>query len=116
MTFLLDTVGFLGHRARVIICGREISASVIRRLGEQGRGLSRRALSRELCQWLDWKGPSGAFQTTNARIALKRLERSGLLALPPARRFGRRAKNPRSKPGAAFTPLGLSLAHVGAVE
>jgi hypothetical protein len=113
---LLDTVGFLGHRARVIICGREISAGVIRRLGEQGRGLSRRALSRELCQWLDWKGPSGAFQTTNARIALKRLERSGLLALPPARRFGSGSKSRRSKPGAELTPICCSLAQMGPVE
>jgi len=58
----------------------------------------------------------GAFQTTNARIALKRLERSGLLKLPPAQRFGGRAKSRRSKPGMELPSLGGNLAQIGPVE
>ena len=104
------------HRGGVIICGREFSPELIARLGEQGHGRSRRDLSRQLCRWLDWKGPSGAFQTTNARIALKRLERLGLLKLPPAQRFGSRAKSRRSKPGMELPPIGGNLAQIGPVE
>ena len=65
----------------MIICGRQFSPELIARLEEAGGKLSRRALSGEICRWLDWKGPSGNWQTTNARIAIKRLERSGLLKL-----------------------------------
>lgn len=100
----------------MIICGRELSAEVIARLGEQGRDLSRRTLSHRLCQWLEWKGPSGAFQTTNARIALKRLESAGLLKLPPAHRFGSRAKSRRPEPGMELPPIRGSLAQIGPVE
>jgi len=100
----------------VIICGREFSPELIARLGEQGCDLSRRTLSGQLCQWLDWKGPSGVFQTTSARIALKRLERWGLLKLPPAHRFGSRSKSRRTKPGVELPPIGGSLAQIGPVE
>jgi hypothetical protein len=68
----------------VIICGRRFSPELIARLNASPRDLSRRALSLQLCEWLDWKGPSGTFQTTMARIAMKRLEVSGHLKLAPA--------------------------------
>lgn len=70
------------HFGEVIICGREFSPELIARLSQQARGLSRRALSCQLCQWLNWRGPSGRLQTLNARIALKRLQNSGLIDLP----------------------------------
>ena len=100
----------------MIVCGRDLSAEVIARLGKQGRDLSRRALSRQLCQWLDWKGPSGTFQTTNARIALKRLEGLGLLKLPAAQGFGRRSKRRRFQPVVELPPIEGSLAQIGPVE
>jgi len=102
----------------VIICGREFSPEVIGRIHKQGRGLSRRALSRQVCEWLDWKGPSGRWQTTNARIALKRLQRLGLVELPePSPMF-------TAQPKAAVQPEALlelppisgTLAQIGPVE
>lgn len=39
--------------------------------------------SREVCRRLDSKGLSGSWQTTNARVALRRLERAGQVRLPP---------------------------------
>jgi hypothetical protein len=66
----------------VIICGRAFSPELIERLNQSDAALSRRALSLQLCQWLDWKGPSGQWQTTSARIAIQRLEKSGLVQLP----------------------------------
>ena len=102
----------------MIICGREFSPEVIGRIHKQGRGLSRRALSRQVCEWLDWKGPSGRWQTTNARIALKRLQRLGLVELPePSPMF-------TAQPKAAVQPEALlelppisgTLAQIGPVE
>jgi len=102
----------------VIICGREFTPELIARLGEQGLGRSRCDLSRQLCQWLDWKGPSGAYQTTNARIALKRLERRGLLKLPAvAKWFGGQSKNKPSKTTAlARMSISGTLAQISPVE
>jgi hypothetical protein len=116
---LLDTVVSLVDCGEVIICGRELSPEVIARVNQQGRGLSRRALSRELCQWLDWKGPSGRWQTTNARIALKRLERSGLVDLPkPANPFAGQLKTGGRKRAAApkLPAISGTLEQIGPVE
>jgi len=102
----------------VIICGREFSPELIARLQQQGPGLSRRALSSQLCQWLDWRGPSGAWQTTNARIALQRLQRSGLLVLPKAAHpFANPLRACRSHhPPPQLPPMVGSLQQIGAVE
>ncbi|MGO8926285.1 MAG: IS4 family transposase [Limisphaerales bacterium] len=101
----------------MIVCGRELTPAVIERLKRCGSDWSRRALSRQLCEWLDWKGPSGRLQTTAARVAMKRLERRGLLELPPARPFPakprRRAAASRSK---ALPPVRGNLAQIGPVE
>ena len=68
----------------MILCGRKFSPELIARLNASPRDWSRRALSFQLCQWLDWKGPSGTFQTTMARIAIQRLKAAGHLKLAPA--------------------------------
>ena len=102
----------------MIVCGREFTPQLIARLQEHGRALSRRALSLQLCQWLDWKGPSGGWQTTNARISLKRLQSKGLLDLPkPAKSVGRKPKSSGSKARALnLPPIRGSLAEIGPVE
>jgi len=104
----------------VIVCGREFSSELLARLNQTTPGLSRRALSGRLCQWLDWKGPSGHWQTTNARIALNRLERSGLIQLPElARAFpGRLSRRPsRSRAARIELPsIRGDLAEIGPVE
>jgi hypothetical protein len=101
----------------VIVCGRELSPAIVERLNRCDGDLSRRALSRQLCQWLDWKGPSGKAQTTTARVAIQQLERRGLLQLPPAKPFQgqtqRRSSNAWAK---ALPPLCGSLGQIGPVE
>jgi Druantia protein DruA/Transposase Tn5 dimerisation domain/Transposase DNA-binding len=115
---LLDTVGFARDHGAVILCGREFSAELIARLTKAGARMSRRALSRQLCQWLDWKGPSGRWQTTNARIALKRLERSGALELPAASNpFCKKGRRSQASQGAkGLAPIRGTLAQIGPVE
>ena len=47
--------------------------------------LTRSGLSREVCQWLDWRSTNGKLREIDARKALLELERAGLIELPAAR-------------------------------
>ncbi|MEO7031328.1 MAG: IS4 family transposase, partial [Herbaspirillum sp.] len=47
--------------------------------------LTRSALSREVCEWLDWRTHEGHPKEVSCRIALQKLERRGLIELPPPR-------------------------------
>ena len=102
----------------MIICGRDFSPALIERLNQRRDDLSRRALSRELCQWLDWKGPSGQWQTTNGRIAIRKLERCGLVKLPT--RVSPFAGKNKTKPvpprPGPLPPISGSLAQIGPVQ
>jgi hypothetical protein len=113
---LLDAAGGLGADWGVVICGREIHAGIIARLEASGAVLSRRQLSRQLCQWLDWRGPAGTWQTTMARQAIRQLEKAGQVKLPVAARLvttGRRRPDTR---GPELAPVAGSLAQIGPVE
>lgn len=46
--------------------------------------LTRSGLSRQVCEWLDWRGPSGKPKEVSCRKALLDLERRGLIELPAA--------------------------------
>lgn len=85
--------------------------------------LSRRALSRQVCEWMDWRGPGGAPQAMSCRTALLELERKDALRLPPATRGHafERGRTPRraTEPGAVTRGLPrveASLAELGPVE
>lgn len=78
--------------------------------------VSRSALSRRLCDWLDWRGANGRVQEVSGRKALVELERRGLIELPPVR-----GCPPRGCPAAAELPweaprFSGPLAAVGPVE
>jgi hypothetical protein len=80
--------------------------------------LSRRALSRRVCEWLEWRAANGKLQEVSCRKALLGLHRRGLIPLPPAEtsRF-RRSAAPRPT-GVGLDPpeLRCSLAELGEVE
>lgn len=44
--------------------------------------LSRSALSRRVCEWLDWRAPNGRLKQMSCRVVLRDLERRGALRLP----------------------------------
>ena len=101
----------------MIVSGREFSPAILERLSRCSSSLSRRALSRQLCQWLDWTGPSGKPQATSARLAINQLERRGLLQLPPASPFRSQAKRRTSHAWAkGLPPIRGSLGQIGPVE
>ncbi len=68
--------------------GQTFTANTLTRIREAVAGeddLTRSALSRRVCDWLDWYGPQGKPQEVSARKALGELERRGLIVLPPPR-------------------------------
>lgn len=56
--------------------------SSIQSIVNQESSISRRALSRRVCELLGWRSPNGRFQEGGCRKALVKLHRKGLLQLP----------------------------------
>src|ERR1035437_6876550 len=78
----------------MLVSGHEFSDATIARIRERilnDSSLTRSALSREVCEWLDWRTHDGRPKVVNCRVALNKLERRGFLELPAARQvfFGR---------------------------
>jgi len=80
------------------VSGRYFDESLLARIQatvDADPGLSRRALSRQVCEWMGWRAPNGRLQEMSCRKALVTLERKGALRLPPASRghgYERRGK------------------------
>ena len=73
---------------RMKVCGQEFTDTMIQTIQEkvnQEPIISRRALSRLVCEWLNWKSPNGKWKEMSARVALLRLEKWGKLTLPAPR-------------------------------
>ena len=47
-------------------------------------GLKRTALSRTICERLDWRKPNGELKDMTCRVALLRMQADGLIRLPPS--------------------------------
>lgn len=87
-------------------CGRAFSSSelsYIRQLLEIRPVLGRVALSRRVCQDLGWVNDLGQPKEMSARVALLRMEKDGLLRLPPPLRKNGRGQC-RFKPSPASAP------------
>jgi len=103
-------------------CGRSFSAEEIERIRDlidSQPPLNRAALSRRVCKELAWITPDGRSKEMSCRVAMLRMERDGLIRLPPPERGngnGRRrpalgsASEPRppiSVPAGRLGPLRL---------
>ena len=76
---------------------------------------SRTAISREVCQLLDWRKADGGWKEVSCRVALLRMHEDGWLTLPPPRRKsnnGRRTPA-RTPGGRASVAAGIFIAAVG---
>jgi len=79
--------------------------------------LSRRALSRQVCQWLDWRSPNGRLKEMSCRLALAGLARRGLLSLPPSKPIESLSRTaPAGDALPPIEPLSAPLAQLGAIE
>jgi len=73
----------------VVVCGRVFPQDVLERVNAAVRDhceWSRADLARRVCDWLDWRAANGKRKEVNCRLALVRLQRRGLIDLPPPRR------------------------------
>jgi len=67
------------------VCGQTFTPDILDRIREavaKEPQISRRSLSRQVCQWLDWRSNSGDWQEGGCRKALVELDRRQLLELP----------------------------------
>ena len=73
-------------------CGREFSdadlALLHQFLRDRDTYPTRVALSRALCEALDWRRPNGKLKDMSARQALLRMQADGLIVLPEPQRHG----------------------------
>ncbi len=65
----------------MIVCGRNFDSEMISRIQNKVDAkpeLSRRQLSRQVCEWMDWRAPNGGLQEMCCRKALVKLQRQAL--------------------------------------
>ncbi len=78
-------------------CGREFTdadlAGIRRLLGEDPQR-TRWALSRLVCETLGWRKPDGGLKDMSCRVALLRMQKDGVLLLPPPQRKNGNGKRP----------------------
>jgi hypothetical protein len=70
------------------VAQREFTDEILERIGQTVRDtaeLTRGALARLVCGWLNWKDAAGRAKESSCRALLVKLERRGLIELPPAR-------------------------------
>lgn len=77
--------------------------------------ISRRALSRQVCEWMGWRSPKGKLQEMACRTALRDLACKGALRLPQASRGHAFEKKRRPAVAARLAP-GLRAVPVPRVE
>jgi hypothetical protein len=71
-----------------VYCARHFSTEdiqTIQALIANSPGLKRTALSRTICQVLNWTKPNGELKDMSCRVALLRMQADGLIDLPPSR-------------------------------
>ena len=86
-----------------MICGQEFSREILERIQQTvdgEAGLSRGALSRRVCEWLDWRAPNGKWKEVSCRVALGKLHRLGVIQLPVVEAFPGQRRPP--DPGATL--------------
>ena len=99
--------------------GQTFTAEIIERIRavvKEEATLSRSALSRRVCGWLDWHDTNGRPKEVSSRKALVELERRGVIRLPEAQRAAPQARC--AAPLEPFTAAQFvgSLKELGAVE
>ncbi len=78
----------MGMKDPIIACGREFRAEVLEHLNQlAGRepAPTGNTLARETCALLAWYGPDGRPALSSAKVALRKLQKRGVLMLRPAR-------------------------------
>jgi hypothetical protein len=101
----------------MIVCGQTFSPETLERiqhLVDDTPDISRRSLSNRVCEWLNWRHPTGRVKDMSCRKALTQLCKTGVLRLPETVQspgfLRRRVQEPLVRP-----PVACSLPELGAV-
>lgn len=78
--------------------------------------ISRRQLSRGICEKMDWRSPNGKLKEVSCRKALLELHRRKLITLPDCGEYAFRTRSPRPPELPALFPVACSLEELGPVE
>lgn len=101
------------------ISGQQFTPEIITHLQaliDANPALSRRKLSVQVCEWLDWRSPNGKLKEMSCRVALLELERRGVLELPPPGPAPPQRTRPRRVDSSAQEPaIRCSLSELGDV-
>jgi len=87
-------------------CGKEFSADDLERIHmiiKENPATNRTGISRLVCQQFDWYKPDGKLKDMSCRVALLRMEKDGIIKLPPPQRRNGNGKR-YIKHTAATTP------------
>lgn len=99
-----------------VFCGQSLDAAqleLIRQCVTDYPHLSREELSATLCEWMDWRRPSGGLKTRECRDLLQHLQARELLTLPALRTGRPRGATtaiPHTAQGAPCAPIHEGLA------
>jgi hypothetical protein len=80
-------------RQPLAFSGRSFSVpelELIQQICRNFASLGRTEISRTVCELLEWKRPNGSLKNHECRLLLERMQDSGLVALPPLGRSGKR--------------------------
>ncbi len=103
------------------ICGQEFNASVIQRISEtieERPAMSRRELSRRVCEWMNWRSANGKLKEMSCRKALCLLERQGRLRFAESKkRFSfQKGTTPQDREWIKGAEVACQLSELGPVE
>jgi hypothetical protein len=96
----------------VVAAGLAFPAAVVSKIRARiadDNELTRTELSREVCQWQDWRAPNGRLREMACRLALLELEKRGEIALPERRSAVRTTMAAERWPGIDDRPLRCEL-------
>ena len=102
------------------VCGQQFTPDIVRRIEatvEAEPWVSRRGLSRRVCEWLEWRAPNGKLREVSCRKALLELNRRGQVKLPEAERVrGFEVGQAEPKDPPQVPEVRSSLSELGEVE
>lgn len=82
----------------MLICGYHFTEQIVDQIQQTvdaDPGISRRELSKRVCEWMDWRKPDGELKDMSCRKALAEMNRRGVLNLPePTRPHGFENRSP----------------------
>jgi len=109
------------YSVRMVVCGQSFEPAVLERIAAsvaQEPSISRRALSRRVCEWLDWRAPNGRLKEMSCRVALAKLSQAGVLSLPEASAAVPSARRLPGEGGelAQITPVRGALRKLGRID